>query len=120
MSASTMVRHRWSDIPTESITPEIDRKFITADRVTLAHFQLKKGGVVPPHAHEQEQLSHVITGALRFVVNGQEMLVSAGEVIQIPSWLEHEVQVVEDTFVIDVFCPLRQDWIDKTDTYFRR
>ena len=56
----------------------------------------------------------------RFVVNGQEMLVSAGEVIQIPSWLEHEVQVVEDTFVIDVFCPLRQDWIDKTDTYFGR
>jgi quercetin dioxygenase-like cupin family protein len=120
MPSSAIVRHRWSEIRTESITPSIERKFITAERVTLAHFELKKGGVVPSHAHEQEQLSHVISGALRFVVNGQDLLVSAGEVLQIPSWIEHEVHVVEDTFVLDVFSPVRQDWIDKTDTYFTR
>ncbi len=120
MPSSTIVRHRWSDIPAESITPSIDRKFITAERVTLAHFQLKKGGVVPSHAHAQEQLSHVISGSLRFIVDGQDVLVSAGEVIQIPPGLEHEVHVVEETFVIDVFSPIRQDWIDKTDTYFGR
>lgn len=120
MPSSTIVRHRWSEIPVESINASVDRKFITAERVTLAHFRLKKGGVVPAHTHEQEQLSHVLSGALKFIVNGQDVLVSAGEVIQIPSWLEHAVQVVEDTVVIDVFCPVRQDWIDKTDTYFRR
>jgi quercetin dioxygenase-like cupin family protein len=116
--AATIVRHRWSDIPAEAITPSIGRQFIAAERVTLARFQLKQGGVVPRHAHEQEQLSYVLEGALTFVVNGQDVLVSAGEVVQIPSWTEHEVRVVEDTLVIDVFSPVRQDWIDKTDTYF--
>jgi quercetin dioxygenase-like cupin family protein len=117
---ATIGRHRWSDIPAESITPSIGRQFITAERVTLARFQLKKGGVVPRHAHEQEQLSYVIEGALTFVVNGQDVLVSAGEVVQIPSWTEHEVRVVEDCLVVDVFSPVRQDWIDKTDTYFSK
>jgi quercetin dioxygenase-like cupin family protein len=120
VAAATIVRHRWSDIPAEAITPSIGRQFITAERITLARFELKKGGVVPRHAHEQEQLSYVVEGALTFVVNGQDVLVSAGEVVQIPSWTEHEVQVVEDTFVIDVFSPVRQDWIDKTDTYFSK
>jgi quercetin dioxygenase-like cupin family protein len=120
MRAATIVRHRWSDIPTEPLTPAIGRQFITAERVTLARFALKKGGVVPRHAHEQEQLSYVLDGALTFVVNGQNVLVSAGEVLQIPSWTEHEVQVVEDAVVIDVFSPVRQDWIDKTDTYFSK
>jgi quercetin dioxygenase-like cupin family protein len=120
MAARRMLRHRWSDIAVESITPAIDRKFITTERVTLANFQLKAGGVVPRHAHEQEQLSYVVSGALKFVMEGQTVVASAGDVVQIPSGLAHEVEVLEDSSVIDVFAPVRQDWIDKTDTYFRR
>jgi quercetin dioxygenase-like cupin family protein len=112
--------HRWSQVPAEAITPAIDRRFITAERVTLANFQLKAGGVVPRHAHEQEQLTYVVSGALKFVVDGDALVASGGDVVQIPSGVEHEVQVLEDSAVIDVFAPIRQDWIDKTDTYFGR
>ena len=117
---ATAMPHRWTDIPSEPITASIARKYITGDRVTVAQFELKRGGVVPRHSHESEQVSMVLSGALRFVIDGRDVVVRAGEVLQLPSWLEHEVHVLEDAFVIDVFSPVRQDWIDKTDDYFRR
>ena len=118
MPTETVVHHRWSDVPSETITPFIARRYITGDRVTVARFELKQNGVVPRHSHEQEQISYVVNGRLKFLINGQELLVSAGEVLQIPSWVEHEVHVLEDTQVLDVFSPVRQDWLDKTDHYF--
>ena len=116
---ATAVLHRWSDMPSEQLTPSTNRKYLTADRVTIAQFELKRGGVVPRHSHENEQISHVLSGKLQFIINGQTVVVGAGELLQIPSWVEHEVSVLEDTVVIDVFSPIRQDWIDKTDHYFR-
>ena len=118
--SQTVVRHRWQDIPAENVSPSVSRRYITADRVTVAQFHLKRGGVVPRHSHEQAQITCVMSGALEFVINGLQVVVSSGEVAQIPSWVEHEVRVLEDTVVIDVFSPVRQDWIDKTDDYFRR
>src|SRR5829696_5337228 len=107
--------HRWSDIAPEQINPAIARQYITADRVTIARFELKRGGVVPRHAHENEQVSVVLSGALLFRIDGREVTVRAGEVMQLPGDLAHEVEVLEDTIVMDVFSPIRQDWIDKTD-----
>ena len=120
MPTETVMRHCWADMPSEQITPFIGRRFITADRVTVARFELKANGVVPRHAHDQEQLTCVLSGRLKFLMNGHEMVVGPGEVLQIPSWAEHEVQVLEDAVVIDVFSPIRQDWIDKTDDYLKK
>jgi quercetin dioxygenase-like cupin family protein len=120
MAASIAVHHRWSDIAAEHINPSISRQFITADRVTIGRFELKRGGVVPSHAHENEQVSIVLSGALLFRIEGREIVVKAGEVMQIPGRIAHEVDVLEDTLVVDVFSPVRQDWIDKTDNYFGR
>jgi quercetin dioxygenase-like cupin family protein len=57
---------------------------------------------------------------LKFVLEGREIVLREGDVLQIPSWIEHEVEVLQDSSVIDVFSPVRQDWIDRTDDYFRR
>jgi len=75
---------------------------------------------VPSHAHLNEQVSMVMSGVVLFRVDGRETVVKAGEVIQIPANVPHEIEVLEDALAIDVFSPVRQDWIDKTDTYFRR
>ncbi len=120
MAAGTVTHHRWADIPAEALTPAIARRFITGERVTVARFELKKGGVVPRHAHENEQVSFVVSGRLQFDANGRTVIVAAGEVLQIPGGVEHEVHVLEDALVIDIFSPVRQDWIDRTDDYFRR
>ncbi len=120
MPSETVVRHRWADIPSEPINPSISRKFITAGRLTVAQFELKRGGIVPRHAHESEQVTCMLSGALKFTMDGHEVVVRAGEALQIPSWVEHAAEVLEDSIVIDVFSPVRQDWIDKTDHYFKR
>ena len=113
------VLHRWDAIPSEDLAPGIRRRFITTDRMTVAHFHLARGAVVPRHSHDHEQLSYVVSGLARFHVAGEEILVHPGEAIQIPSWAEHGVEVVEDCHVIDTFAPVRQDWLDGTDAYLR-
>ena len=81
---------------------------------------MKQGGIVPSHSHANEQISIILSGALLFRIEGVETVVKAGEVMQIPANAAHEVEVLEDTLAVDVFSPVRQDWIDKTDSYFKR
>lgn len=116
----TVTHYRWDDITPEQINPTISRQYITGDRVTVARFELKRGAVVPQHAHENEQVSYIISGALKFILEGRDIVVRGGEVLRIPPNVPHAAEAVEDTLAIDVFCPVRQDWIDKTDTYFQR
>jgi quercetin dioxygenase-like cupin family protein len=120
MPAQTVIRHRWSEIPLEAVTSHISRKFITGDRVTVARFELKRGAVVPRHSHESEQMTCMMSGALKFTMDGSEVVVRAGEVLQIPSGLEHAAEALEDSVAMDVFSPVRQDWVDRTDDYFRK
>ena len=117
---TSAVRHRWVDIPSEQINDTIARRFITGDSITIGRFELKQGGIVPSHSHVNEQISIVLSGVLLFRINGVETIVKAGEVMQIPANVAHEVEVLEDTLAVDVFSPVRQDWIDKTDSYFNR
>jgi quercetin dioxygenase-like cupin family protein len=109
---------RWDEIPLEKVTEMISRKVVTGEREMLAQIYLKKGCVVPMHSHESEQITYVLQGALRFLIDGEQVTVREGEVLVIPSWVEHQAEALDDTFELDVFSPIRQDWIDKTDTYF--
>ena len=124
MSSDAPVRFfRWSDMPKETVTSEISRRVITGDRMMLAHVYLAKGSVVPQHSHENEQLTYILEGALHFWIGAdgeQEIVVRAGEVLHIPSNVPHKAQALEDTLDVDVFSPPRQDWLDGTDSYFRR
>jgi quercetin dioxygenase-like cupin family protein len=112
--------YRWDEIALEKVTEMISRKFITGHREMLAQVYLKRGAVVPMHSHESEQLSYVLQGALKFLVGGESITVREGEVLHIPSWVEHQAEALEDTFELDMFSPIRQDWLDKTDDYFRK
>ncbi len=116
----TVIHHRWDDITPEQINSTVSRQYITAERVTMARFELKRGAVVPQHAHENEQVSYIISGALKFIFEGRDIIARGGEVLQIPPNVPHAAEAIEDTLAIDVFSPVRQDWIDKTDSYFRR
>ena len=118
MTAPAPTPHRWSDVAPQQLTPHIVRQFISTDAITIGRFQLTAGGVVPRHAHHHEQVSSVLSGRLRFVFDDREVEVGAGGVLQIPGHVPHEVHVIEDTLVIDVFSPVREDWRDGTDTYF--
>jgi quercetin dioxygenase-like cupin family protein len=114
---------RWDDMPKERVTDMLDRRLVTGERMMLAHVYLKKGCVVPKHSHENEQLTYILEGALRFRIGedgAQEIVVAAGEVLHIPSNVPHEALALEDTLDVDVFSPPRADWLDGSDDYLRR
>jgi quercetin dioxygenase-like cupin family protein len=115
--------HRWESMPKEHLSEKLDRRMITGDRMMITHIYLKKGCVVPKHHHENEQITYVLEGALRFKIGakGEEQIdVRAGEVLHIPSNLPHSAEALEDTLDVDVFDPPRQDWLDGTDHYLRQ
>ena len=113
---------RWEDMPKETLNDHIDRRLITGERIMLAHVYLKKGAMVPMHEHDNEQMTYILGGALRFWIGSEDaepIDVREGEVLHIPSNVPHKAEALEDTFDVDVFSPPRQDWLDGTDSYLR-
>lgn len=119
MTKETVRHTAWDDVKLEQLTPTITRRIVTGSKAMTGLIELKKGSFVPKHAHESEQITLVMEGALRFVIDGRTLVVKAGESVVIPSWVEHEATALEDTREIDVFSPIRGDWLDGTDTYFK-
>jgi quercetin dioxygenase-like cupin family protein len=116
----TVTLHRWNAIALEKVTEKISRKIITGARQMVTQIYLKRGAIVPMHDHESEQMTYVLSGALKFLVDGREVVVREGEVLHIPSWLPHQAEALDDTFEMDMFSPIRQDWLDHTDDYFHK
>jgi quercetin dioxygenase-like cupin family protein len=112
----TTVRvHRWDEIALEKITEMISQKIVAGEREMLAQIYLKRGALVPMHSHESEQMTYILQGALRVLVDGEEITVREGEVLHIPSWKPHQAEALEDTFELDVFSPIRKDWIGEPE-----
>ena len=123
MEQRSVTHYRWADIPKEQLSDVLARKLITGDRMMLAHVYLKKGAVVPQHSHENEQITYILEGGLRFWIGANEsevIDVLAGEVLHIPSHVRHKAEALADTLDVDVFSPPRQDWLDGTDSYFHK
>jgi len=120
MSETTI--YKWDDMPRERVSDMLERRMVTGDRIMLAHVYLKKGCVVPRHQHDNEQITYILEGTLRFWIGEDEsevIDVHAGEVLHIPSNCWHKAEALVDTLDVDIFSPPRQDWLDKTDDYLR-
>ncbi len=114
--------YRWDEMPRTELKPGVARRLVSTERMMLAHVYLDAGAIVPKHAHENEQLTYILEGVLRFWLGEDEdevVDVHAGEVLHIPSGLPHKAEALERTLDVDIFCPPRQDWLDGTDTYLR-
>jgi quercetin dioxygenase-like cupin family protein len=107
-----MQLHRWDEISLEKVTEMVSRKVVAGERQMLAQIYLKRGALVPLHSHPSEQMTYVLQGALKFLVDGEETIVREGEVLHIPSGVAHQTEALEDTFELDVFSPVRADWLD--------
>jgi quercetin dioxygenase-like cupin family protein len=123
MGAQTEVRfYHVEDVPRERVTDKLDRRLISGERSMLAHVYLKKGCIVPFHSHDNEQISYILSGSLRFWLGedgDQEVVLRAGEVLVIPSHVRHKAEALEDTVDVDIFTPPRRDWLDGSDEYLR-
>jgi quercetin dioxygenase-like cupin family protein len=109
----------WSSIELEDLNPLLQRHFVVGQNVMLARVLLKKGCIVPEHCHHNEQITYVLEGALKFWIDGKEIVVNAGEVLTIPPHMPHKAEALAYTVDLDVFNPPRADWIGGTDKYLR-
>ena len=105
--------YRWDELPLEKVTEMVSRKIVSGSREMVAQHYLKKGALVPVHAHESEQMTYVLQGALRALVNGDEVIVREGEILHVPPQVPHQAEAIEDTFTLDLFCPIRPEWLDQ-------
>ena len=103
--------HRWDEIALEKLTEMMSQKVIAGERQMLAQIYLKRGALIPQHAHACEQMTYILQGSLRFHVGTEEVIVREGEVLHIPANVAHQAEALEDTFELDVFSPVREDWL---------
>jgi quercetin dioxygenase-like cupin family protein len=103
---------RWDEIALDKVTEMVSRKFVSGEQETVAQIYLKRGAVVPRHAHESEQMTYVLQVALKLLVAGDEVTLRDGEVLHISPGVTHQVEALDDTFVLGVFSPVRRDWVE--------
>jgi unsaturated pyranuronate lyase len=115
-----MQHFSWETVRKEQLNPKFWRKVIAGEKAMLAEVYLAKGCVVPRHHHESEQISYIVEGALKFELEGKEIVVSKGEVLLIPSNVPHAAVALEDTLDFDIFSPIRTDWLTGKDDYLRK
>ncbi len=112
--------YTWETVKKEVMNPKLWRKVITGEKAMVAQVFIAQGGVVPTHQHESEQISYIVEGALKFELEGKEIVVRKGEVLHIPSNVPHRAVALEDTLDLDIFSPIRIDWLTGKDDYLRR
>jgi quercetin dioxygenase-like cupin family protein len=121
MTAAAKMKYiPWKTVEREQLNPLIDREMLVGDKVMLARVLMKKGAHVPLHHHHNEQVTYILEGALKFAIDGKEIVVRAGEVLCIPPHMPHEAWALENTVDLDIFDPPREDWLNKTDDYLRK
>ncbi|MDE3166388.1 MAG: cupin domain-containing protein [Acidobacteriota bacterium] len=114
-----MEHYTWDKMPKEILSPTIGRKIIAGEKAMVAQVFLAKGAIVPLHHHESEQITYILEGALEFELEGRTVVVAKGQVLRIPSNVPHKAVALEDTLDLDIFSPLREDWLKKDDAYLR-
>src|SRR5262250_2989725 len=101
-----MEHYTWDEMEMETMSECIGRKIVTGEKAMVAQVFLAKGAVVPEHVHESEQITYILEGALRFELEGTEVVVVKGQVLRIPSNVPHRAVALEDTLDLDIFSPI--------------
>jgi len=118
-----MQKINWNDIPVEQVNPKMKRQFIHGEKVMIAKMEFEDGFTVPWHSHDNEQITEVQEGILRFWFDDDEdnpVDIFSGEAIVIPGNRRHKALMIGKVIETDTFAPPRQDWIDGSDNYLRK
>ena len=97
----------------------VSRQFLGVDFVVLSigkdtmvtKMLYKSTDFVPFHKHPNEQSGYVISGSYKLKFEGNEFLLSEGDTYSIPANIEHSLEIIEAGEVVDIFSPIRQDYL---------
>lgn len=118
--ATGNVPYRWDGVKKEQINPLLARQAIHGEVLTVARFEMSKGCVIPQHSHSNEQISMVQSGRAKFTVDGNDVVLTGGDTLHILPNLVHSAEALEDSVVVELFSPRREDWIRGDDGYQRK
>ncbi len=116
-----MKKYSWSDLEAENLTPEINRKMLWGQNVMAVRLELAPNTIVPEHEHVSEQVTMVLEGSIKIIgAQGSEANLSPGEVLVIPPSAAHSASVgPKGATVMDIFSPVREDFIHSKPSYYR-
>ena len=118
-----MQKINWNNIPVDQVNEKMKRQFIYGEKIMVAKMEFEDGFTVPWHSHENEQVTEVIEGTLRFWfddIEEEHIDLTAGDSIIIPGNRRHKALMIGKVIETDTFSPPRQDWIDGSDAYLRK
>lgn len=95
----------------KEIVPGYHAKFVHSENVTIAYWSIEEGKALPAHAHHHEQVLNLLEGRFEVTLNGETEVLEAGAVVVIPSNAEHSGRSLTPCRIIDVFYPVRTDYI---------
>ena len=113
----------WQDVELETVNSRMKRRIVTGERMTVARIYFSVGFLVPQHSHENEQITQVVSGMMRFRFGEDRAEVidlGPGDIVVIPPNIPHEALCIGDVEEIDMWAPRREDWLNKTDDYLRK
>ena len=114
-----MKLYNWNKITEEPLNPMATRQMIHGSSITIARLRTRKGSIVPTHSHVNEQITTMEKGSMLFVFPTEKIVVQAGESLVIPPNVPHSVESLEDCIAVDIFSPVREDWVRGEDSYLR-
>ena len=104
----------WNTIPVEQIGEGIERQMVVGQKMMICRLKFDPFVVTPAHSHPHEQMTLVMQGKVKFIVDTEERIVSAGDILQFPSNLWHGATMLdEEVILIDIFSPIREDFLTK-------
>ncbi len=103
--------HNVKSLQEQRVTEQITRRVLTGEREMVVWWSMKAGAQAAAHRHPHEQIFIVLSGRMEFRLGAERRTCGPGDVAVIPSGVEHEASFPEDTEVIDVFSPPREDFL---------
>jgi quercetin dioxygenase-like cupin family protein len=102
----------WDRIPAEQPAPGIERRMLWGERLMICRLRFDPHVVTAVHSHPHEQMTIVEHGRVRFTIDGRDHIAEAGDVLHFPSNIPHGATILDqETVLIDVFSPVREDFL---------
>ncbi|MFQ5899248.1 MAG: cupin domain-containing protein [Candidatus Methylomirabilia bacterium] len=111
---------RLDEVPDEQVTPMISRKIVSGEKEMVVFWKMKAGAHASAHKHPNEQIFYMISGRMEFRLGGERRSCGPGDMAVIPAGVEHEAWFPEDTEVVDIFAPPREDFYTGEATYLTK
>ena len=102
----------------EEVAPGMRRKFMGYnDEIMMVQVEFDKGGIGARHAHVHSQTTYVVSGSFEVAIGDKKQVLNGGDGFFIPPHVEHGAVCLEDGMLIDVFSPIREDFMEGISGY---